>query len=326
MSKQETDKVMKQKSPYMIVDVTPFRDTRLSWKAKGLMTYFLDKPDGWTFILEHIYTQAPDGEKSVRSGLKELQKYGYIVRVAFRKKNKIDHFEFLVYEQPVAYPSSKPIHVDIEEWEKHLENGGTLDITLLAQNLQVGKLHVGNAGLINTNNNQSTKRINNLDDDGALASNILNSEDQENKEKVDPRYQLLNQFFEINGFDAAKKPEHQKKFLDALQEASFEKLMECATKYISLVREGKHEHKMAQVVWFLAGGWKNFLRQKPKPKRKANGQPLPRAIQEQIEEARQQATATMEEDLEEKKRLEEKRRRVEEKIRMMNQLSKINAP
>lgn len=136
---QQTGKVMKRKHPFMILDVTPFRDTRLSWKAKGLMTYFLDKPDGWEFNLEHIYKQAPDGRTSVNSGIKELKKYGYIVRVAFRKNNKIDRYDFLVYEQPVAYPTEKDLHIDLEKWEKHLKNGGDLDITLFAENLKPAK-------------------------------------------------------------------------------------------------------------------------------------------------------------------------------------------
>jgi hypothetical protein len=142
MEKKQTGKVMKRKNPYMILDVTPFRDTRLSWKAKGLMTYFLDKPDGWEFILEHIYKQSSDGRTSVNSGLKELKKYGYIVRVAFRKNNKIDHYDFLVYEQPVAYPTEKDLHVDLEEWEKHLENGGSIDITLFAENRKPAKTRI----------------------------------------------------------------------------------------------------------------------------------------------------------------------------------------
>lgn len=132
----ETGRVMKRKNPYMIVDVTPFRDTRLSWKAKGLMTYFLDKPDNWIFILEHIYKQAPDGKASVRSGLKELQKYGYLVRVAYRNGKIIESWGWLVYEEPVIYPSEKPIHVEIDRWNTYLKNSGNIDITVFAKGIK----------------------------------------------------------------------------------------------------------------------------------------------------------------------------------------------
>lgn len=129
----ETGQVMRRKNPYVMMDVTSLRDKRLSWKAKGLMTYFLDKPDDWKFIMKAIYNASTDGERAVKAGLKELQKYGYLVRVGFRKNNRMDHFQFLVYEEPVEFPSEKTIYVDYEKWNKHLESGGSLDITLLGR-------------------------------------------------------------------------------------------------------------------------------------------------------------------------------------------------
>jgi hypothetical protein len=130
----ETGQVMRRKNPYVMMDVTSLRDNRLSWKAKGLMTYFLDKPDDWKFIMKHIYNASTDGERAVKAGLKELQKYGYLVRVGFRKNNRMDHFQFLVYEEPVEFPSEKTIYVDYDKWNMHIHNGGSLDITLLVQN------------------------------------------------------------------------------------------------------------------------------------------------------------------------------------------------
>jgi len=34
---------------YSVVNNTVLRDTKISWKAKGIMAYMLSKPDDWTF-------------------------------------------------------------------------------------------------------------------------------------------------------------------------------------------------------------------------------------------------------------------------------------
>ena len=153
----QAGRVMKRKNPYLMMDVTSLRDKNLSFKAKGLMTYFLDKPDDWIFRIKSIFDASTDGEVSVRAGLKELQKNGYLVRVAFRRDKKVDRYEFLIYEQPVSFPQEKPIHVDLEAWEEHLKTDGTLDITLFVRNLNSGNENSDNlnsakgGGLISTN-------------------------------------------------------------------------------------------------------------------------------------------------------------------------------
>lgn len=146
MDEKQTGKVMGKKTPYFVANVTPFRDTRLSWKAKGLMTYFIDKPQGWVFRLEHIIKQAPDGKKAVSSGLKELKEYGYLVRVAYREGNKVAEYGFLVYPEPVAFPTTKDVHVNKKLWEEHLANDGDEDITLFVHKLKKEKKQVSQKG------------------------------------------------------------------------------------------------------------------------------------------------------------------------------------
>lgn len=288
MDNKTSGKMMKRKNPYMILDVTPFRDTRLTWKAKGLMTYFLDKPEDWVFYLEHIYTQAPDGEKAVRSGIKELQKYGYVVRIAYRKNKKVDHYGFLVYEEPVAYPSEKPIHVDIDEWDHHLKGGGDIDITLFAQNRKAGQTldkslfaqnqqagneqggnqQAGNAGLLNTNGTNHLSLPNTKDDDDKA---ILPA-----WEKDSAYNEYRNRIMDGNGEDIAVHSRHYPVFRQLADEIGVSELFSMLDKYIVAVINGEHSHKTPQAVWFLKGGWKNYDHREPvKPKRKPNGSPSP---------------------------------------------------
>ena len=60
-------------------------DKRPSWKARGLLVYLLSKPDHWRTTSAYLASQSPDGLHSVRTGLQELEGYGYIHRI--KKQN-----------------------------------------------------------------------------------------------------------------------------------------------------------------------------------------------------------------------------------------------
>lgn len=82
-----------------ILDIT-LQDSRLSWKARGLLAFMLSKPANFKFSDEELAMQAPDGMTSVRSGIKELEQLGYVVRYAVRDKGIIVSWEMDVYETP----------------------------------------------------------------------------------------------------------------------------------------------------------------------------------------------------------------------------------
>ncbi|MGW1527924.1 hypothetical protein [Streptomyces sp. NPDC002159] len=64
-----------------------FRDSRLSFKAKGIFGYVSTHRDGWQVTLAHLVAVGPDGREAVRAGLKELERYGYLVRERLRRAN-----------------------------------------------------------------------------------------------------------------------------------------------------------------------------------------------------------------------------------------------
>lgn len=57
------------------------RDERLTWKARGIFNYLWSQADNWQFYVAEIANHAKDGVKSTRSGLDELEKYGYLKRI-----------------------------------------------------------------------------------------------------------------------------------------------------------------------------------------------------------------------------------------------------
>lgn len=106
---------------YTTINNTALKDTRLSFKAKGLMAYMLSVPDDWKFYQSELTNRAADGVSSIRSGLKELEKYGYLVRYQDRDSKTGEFAEIIwdLYEVPL---SEKRISVNPLSEELKSEN------------------------------------------------------------------------------------------------------------------------------------------------------------------------------------------------------------
>ncbi len=55
-------------------------DSRLSFKARGLLVYLLSRPDDWQTDAHRISRIGPDGRSAILAGLKELEVAGYLKR------------------------------------------------------------------------------------------------------------------------------------------------------------------------------------------------------------------------------------------------------
>lgn len=103
MDKQQTIfRVVKNKdNPYVIMDKRPINRNDLSWRAKGILSYILSKPDNWRIHLSDLEKHATDGRDSTRAGLRELQETLYIIKAQRRNsKGEILEHTWLVFEQP----------------------------------------------------------------------------------------------------------------------------------------------------------------------------------------------------------------------------------
>lgn len=60
------------------------KDTRLSWKAKGIIAYVQMLPDDWVLNMRDLTNRATDGRDSLYSGIKELEKFGYCSKIMQR--------------------------------------------------------------------------------------------------------------------------------------------------------------------------------------------------------------------------------------------------
>lgn len=65
---------------FTVVDREAINDERLSFRARGILFWLLDKPDDWRCNSDDIAAACIEGRDAVRTALRELQALDYIVR------------------------------------------------------------------------------------------------------------------------------------------------------------------------------------------------------------------------------------------------------
>lgn len=99
---------------YTVMSNHHFKEKKMSLKAKGLLSLMLSLPDDWDYSINGLATLSKDGKDSVISGLKELEKFGYLKRT--RITNELGHFkgyDYDIYEMPQNFsPYSENPHTD----------------------------------------------------------------------------------------------------------------------------------------------------------------------------------------------------------------------
>lgn len=56
------------------------RDTRLSFKARGVLALIISHTSGWSLSIEALAKQNQEGKDAIRSAIQELEQFGYLVR------------------------------------------------------------------------------------------------------------------------------------------------------------------------------------------------------------------------------------------------------
>jgi len=86
------------------------KDTNLSLKAKGLLSVMLSLPEQWDYSTRGLAAICKEGVEAIGTGLKELERAGYIVRRQLRGANgRITDTEYTIYEQPQEQDFQEPV-------------------------------------------------------------------------------------------------------------------------------------------------------------------------------------------------------------------------
>ena len=89
--------------PYAVIDRRPLEDDRLSWAARGVLSYLLAKPDDWQLRIEDLRRRGDLGRDALYRLLKQLRTHGYVERRVLRDpKGRIAEVEYIVREVPSA--------------------------------------------------------------------------------------------------------------------------------------------------------------------------------------------------------------------------------
>lgn len=85
---------------YVQMDRRSVNDPALSFRARGVLAWLLEKPDNWTISAEAIASHGTEGRDAIRSALRELEAGGYLVRRKHRGDDGKWHAEAVLYEHP----------------------------------------------------------------------------------------------------------------------------------------------------------------------------------------------------------------------------------
>lgn len=96
-------KLKKNVKGYTATPNSIINDPNLSFKAKGIWTYINSKPEGWDFSVNRIIADTNEGEKAVRSGLRELVDHGLLEYTAKKDQltGKFGGQHYILNDKPV---------------------------------------------------------------------------------------------------------------------------------------------------------------------------------------------------------------------------------
>ena len=208
---------------YTTISNHHLQDRNLSLKAKGLLTLILSLPPDWYMTLKGLVSLSGDGVDSVRSGIQELEKAGYLRRS--RSRNNLGQLlctEYTIYEHAVTENVASETEIDdnlniIYSEESHIGKSnvdknshiGKSDVdkntTEKIENSQIGfsnigKPYIGKSNTIKYLNNKDTNNINNYPYQSTYSSKLCR-EPKENSidemEKAQTLYEERKAYEEI---------------------------------------------------------------------------------------------------------------------------------
>lgn len=92
---------------YAVIPNDVTHDTRISFKAKGILAYLLSKPDDWTVRMEDLVNQGPDGKAAIKTAMRELRDAGYAELKTIHVDGKARGKTWEIADRPIFRQSEK---------------------------------------------------------------------------------------------------------------------------------------------------------------------------------------------------------------------------
>lgn len=111
---------------FVIMPNTSATDSRLSFRARGLLAYMLSRPPGWSFDAARMAAEGLEGRDAIRKALHELKALGYYRATRVRT----DRGRFVTVTEVAATPEAMPralpvgasmLHDDVDDGLEGLE-------------------------------------------------------------------------------------------------------------------------------------------------------------------------------------------------------------
>ena len=159
---------------YTVMSNHHLTDRDLSFKAKGLMSYMLSRPDDWDFTIAGLSRLNKDGRDAIGRIIQELESHGYLERIRRRQsKGTFGTMEYVLHEQPM--PGNPALD------KPALENPGQDNPVL--DNPAQEKPAQENRPQLNTDR-QNTERKKNENKNTESSTTDLSNPDQSNTERM----------------------------------------------------------------------------------------------------------------------------------------------
>ena len=80
------------------------RNHDLSFKAKGMLSFFLSLPPDWDYSIRGLVSISKESTKAIRNGLKELEDNKYLIREKMNLSNGRFKYKYKIFELPYDSP------------------------------------------------------------------------------------------------------------------------------------------------------------------------------------------------------------------------------
>jgi len=133
--------VKNKDNPYVMIDRRPVDNPALSFKAKGILTYLLSRPDGWEVSVTDLINHGKEGAAAIRTGLKELREAGHMKYTVSQNQGRITGWLIEVYEVPMSVP--QPPDSDFQQVEKQDVENRTQVLSTLSRKKKQSSIKEG---------------------------------------------------------------------------------------------------------------------------------------------------------------------------------------